>query len=79
MPTLLFKHALILLLLLLPGKVSLADEPIRGIIISCQTWGWEWGTDEMVEAMENVQAIGATWVAIHPYARIQRDGTVSFE
>jgi hypothetical protein len=78
MPNLLFQRFLLFLLLLLPGTFFSADEPVRGIIISCQTWGWEWGTDEMVETMETIKATGANWIAIHPYARIHRDGTVNF-
>ncbi len=49
-------------------------EPVRGIVISCQTWGQEWGTDAMVEAMQEVKALGANWVQIHPYAAVTREG-----
>ncbi|MBT5900865.1 MAG: hypothetical protein HOH58_02010 [Opitutaceae bacterium] len=52
------------------------DEPVRGIVISCQTWGQEWGTDEMVEAMREVKALGANWVQIHPYGAVTRDGEI---
>jgi sugar phosphate isomerase/epimerase len=31
----------------------------------------------MVESLEQLTAVGVEWIAIHPYARIQRDGTVS--
>lgn len=51
-------------------------EPIRGIVISCQTWGREWGTDEMVAALREVKALGANWVQIHPYLGIDREGNV---
>lgn len=51
-------------------------EPIRGMTISCQTWGWEWGTDDMVEAMRQLKTLGVNWIAIHPYARIGGDGAV---
>ena len=54
------------------------EEPIRGVVISCQTWGREWGTDEMVEAMREIKALGANWVQIHPYGSIQRDGSIRF-
>ena len=30
----------------------------------------------MVEALDAVKAVGANWVAIHPYAGIRKDGTV---
>lgn len=45
--------------------------------VSCPTWGWEWGTDAMVETMAELKALGVNWIAIHPYARIDNDGTVS--
>lgn len=48
--------------------------PIRGVVISCQTWGPEWGSDAMVEALRDVKALGANWVQIHPYAAVTRDG-----
>jgi hypothetical protein len=52
------------------------EEPIRGVIISCQTWGHEWGSDAMVQAMKEVQALGANWIQIHPYGGIDREGNV---
>ncbi len=52
------------------------DEPIRGIVISCQTWGQEWGTDEMVEAMREVKALGTNWIQIHPYGAVTREGEI---
>ena len=55
-----------------------AEPPIRGIVISCQTWGREWGSDEMVEALREIKALGATWVQIHPYGGVQRDGSIGF-
>lgn len=51
-------------------------EAVRGMTISCQTWGWEWGTDAMVEAMKEVKALGVNWISIHPYGSVSRDGTV---
>ncbi len=52
------------------------SEPVRGMTISCHAWGWEWGTDEMVESMRELKALGVNWIAIHPYAGIRGDGTV---
>ncbi len=51
--------------------------PIRGVVISCQTWGHEWGSDAMVTALHEVKALGANWVQIHPYGRIERTGEIS--
>lgn len=45
--------------------------------VSCPTWGWEWGSDAMVRTLEVVAADGVNWVAIHPYAQIRADGSVS--
>jgi len=55
-----------------------AGGPVKGMTVSCPTWGWEWGSDAMVETMRELAALGVNWVAIHPYARIGNDGTVSF-
>lgn len=55
-----------------------ADE-VRGVTVSCPTWGWEWGSDAMVQTLDELDALGAGWVAIHPYARIRGDGTVAYE
>lgn len=57
---------------------AVAPAPIRGMTISCPTWGWEWGSDEMVATMEQLAAMGVGWVAIHPYARIGDEGAVTF-
>jgi len=57
-----------------------AEDPhaiVRGMTVSCQTWGWEWGTDEMVETMRELKGLGVNWIAIHPYARIHADGAVT--
>ncbi|MBL1216850.1 MAG: hypothetical protein D8M59_05080 [Planctomycetes bacterium] len=66
--------------------LSAADTPsshdphafVKGMTISCQSWGWEWGTDDMVQSMEDLRALGVNWIAIHPYASIRDDGTVSW-
>lgn len=58
------------------GEEADAHAEVRGVTISCQTWGWEWGSDEMPGALERVASLGGNWVAIHPYARIAQDGSV---
>jgi hypothetical protein len=50
---------------------------VRGMTVSCQSWGREWGTDEMVQAMRELRDLGVNWISIHPYAAIRADGTVS--
>jgi hypothetical protein len=52
------------------------SEFLRGMIISCPRAGQIWGTATMVETLAEVQTLGVRWVAIHPYARVQADGTV---
>jgi hypothetical protein len=49
---------------------------VRGITISCQTWGREWGTDGFGRELDRLAELGANWVAIHPYARIHGDGSL---
>ena len=51
-------------------------ELVRGVTISCQTWGREWGTDGFARELDDLATLGVNWVAIHPYARIEADGTV---
>ncbi len=50
----------------------------QGIVVSCPGYGRIWGSGEMVDAVEELRSLGATWVQIHPYARIHRDGRVTF-
>lgn len=68
-----------LLLLARPGAPAPAAgaEHVRGMTVSCPTWGIEWGTDAFAADLDRLAALGVNWVAIHPYARIAADGTVS--
>lgn len=50
--------------------------PIRGMTVSCPTWGPIWGSPEMAETLDQLRTLGVDWVSIHPYARIGKDGTV---
>jgi len=66
--------------LLLWLSMALAhDGSVRGVTVSCATWGYEWGTDDMVQTLDELKALGVNWIAIHPYARIYADGTVGFK
>jgi hypothetical protein len=49
---------------------------VRGMTISCQTWGWEWGSDGFSTELDELAKLGVNWVSIHPYASIREDGTV---
>ncbi len=51
-------------------------ERLRGVTVSCQTWGWEWGDPAMARTMDELGALGANAIAFHPYASIQPDGGV---
>ncbi|MCY2961824.1 MAG: hypothetical protein NTY35_16830 [Planctomycetota bacterium] len=51
---------------------------VRGMTISCQTWGREWGTDGFVRELEVLHDLGVNWVAIHPYAGIRGDGSLEW-
>lgn len=52
--------------------------PWRGVTLSCQTWGQEWATPEMEEALDDILGLGANAFAIHPYGRIQANGAIRF-
>ncbi|NNE09358.1 MAG: hypothetical protein HKN20_12425 [Gemmatimonadetes bacterium] len=67
--------ALAIALVLAPSRAS-AEPVARGMTVSCQTWGWEWGTDDMVATMADLKAMGCNWIAIHPYAGIRGNGEV---
>lgn len=49
---------------------------IRGVTVSTETWGAEWGTASMDATLDDLAALGVNWVSIHPYARIRADGLV---
>jgi len=49
---------------------------VRGITVSCQTWGQEWASDAFAADLDRLRELGVNWVAIHPYASIRSDGTV---
>ena len=53
-------------------------EPVRGITISCQTYGVEWGRDSFGDELDRLKKMGVNWVSIHPYARIHGDGAVTY-
>jgi hypothetical protein len=69
-----------LTLLALAAATRLPAQPppeiVRGITISTHTDGREWGTESMSATLRELRDLGANWVAIHPYARIDADGSV---
>ena len=87
LPGKIFALGLLLVVLGLPargqeaarGQAAPAErELVRGMTISCQTWGQEWARAGFADELDRLQALGVNWVAIHPYARIRADGTVSW-
>lgn len=65
------------LVLALAAAVPPADAThVRGITVSCQTWGREWATDEFARDLDALRALGVNWVAIHPYVSIAKDGAL---
>lgn len=53
-----------------------ADRFRRGVIVSCPRAGQIWGSPEMTRSLEEIRALGAEWIAIHPYAGVSRDGSI---
>lgn len=55
------------------------DRPFaRGVVVSCPGYGEIWGSEAMREAVRELKGLGVEWIQIHPYARIDRSGRVSF-
>ena len=52
------------------------DDFMRGVVVSCPTWGPIWGSPLMAEALTELRRLGVEWIAIHPYAGVRRDGRV---
>ena len=48
----------------------------KGMTVSCQTWGVEWQSPEMRDALDELKSLGVNSIAIHPYAQIREDGQV---
>ena len=63
---------------LFSGSTAVSDHFIKGMTVSCQTWGYEWATPEMRETMIELKNLGANSISIHPYARIYEDGHIRF-
>lgn len=83
-----FKHGLLagffflvpaLLIIIVNPKETEIPGPIRGMTISCQTWGYEWATPEMKSTLIDLKQLGVNWFAIHPYARIYKNGAIKFD
>ena len=63
------------LVVFFPGQQN-DEHHVRGMTVSCPTYGPEWGSDAMVQTMKDLKTLGVSWVAIHPYAQIGNEGRV---
>lgn len=79
--TVLYISILVSSFVLLSGNINrdLPDHSyMKGMTVSCQTWGYEWATPEMNSTMDELKSLGVSWIAIHPYARIRENGSIKF-
>lgn len=51
---------------------------LKGMNISCQTWGYEWATPEMNQTLVELQNLGVNSFSIHPYARVYENGNIKY-
>lgn len=66
-------------LCLLAVTFAHADTFLRGVTVSCYRWGpGEWDTPAMEHTLDELSSLGVDAVAIHPYARIRSNGTVTY-
>ena len=61
------------------GGAPESAREVKGMTISCQTWGQEWGTDTFATELNELKLLGVNWIAIHPYAWIRRDGSLAWQ
>ena len=64
--------------LFLPAMDRISDRWQQGMTVSCQGYGREWGTDLFAEELDRLAAMGVNSITIHPYARINEDGSVTW-
>lgn len=62
-----------------PTEDSAAREFLRGVTVSCPIYGQIWGSDEMARSLDELGQLGVRWISIHPYARVRRDGSITFQ
>ncbi len=54
------------------------DDKINGMTLSTARGSAEWGRDHIVPAITDLRTLGVNWIAIHPYAGIDREGNVTW-
>ena len=52
---------------------------MKGVVVSCPGYGRVWGSQAMVDTIRKLRPMGVTWVQIHPYAGVRRDGTIRWQ
>ena len=67
-----------MILLLLSWSSASFGQKVRGVTVSTHRGGDEWASDAIVPTFAAIEALGANWVAIHPYGRISADGSIRF-
>ncbi|MEM9420214.1 MAG: hypothetical protein AAGA25_14340 [Planctomycetota bacterium] len=62
------------------GEADKRDqELLRGVVVSCYRWGpGEWDGPGMQPLLDELGTLGVNAMQIHPYARIDRDGRVTY-
>jgi hypothetical protein len=58
------------------GPAFAPTAPLRGMTVSCPTYGPVWGSPLMASTLDDLKGLGVDWVAIHPYGRIRKSGDV---
>ena len=53
-------------------------DKINGMTLSTSRGSAEWGRDHIVPTITELRSLGVNWIAIHPYASIDRDGNVNW-
>ncbi len=61
-----------------PAPRSVQGENINGMTVSTPRGSAEWGKDAIVGTISDLKRLGVNWISIHPYARIGRDGSVTW-
>ena len=59
-------------------RLASQGENINGMTVSTSRGSAEWGKDAIVGTIAELKQLGVNWISIHPYARIGRDGSVSW-
>ena len=59
-----------------PSPQAARLDKINGMTVSTPGGSAEWGRDHIVTTITDLRMLGVNWIAIHPYASIDRDGNV---